>query len=80
VPIIFVLNFTPVPRDRYSIGVPDAGLYEKIFDSDSAEFGGSGYNRQSEFGSDDVVWHGRPARLLVNVPPLSAIAVRLKNG
>jgi 1,4-alpha-glucan branching enzyme len=79
-PMIFIFNFTPVPRDNYSIGVPDSGIYEKVFDSDRSDFGGSGYNRQVDIGSDDVVWHGRPARLLVNVPPLSAIALRLKTG
>ena len=78
-PVIFVFNFTPVPRDGYAIGVPEAGLYEKLFDSDHVDFGGSGYNQQVEIGSEDVAWHGRPVRLSVNLPPLSALVLRRKS-
>ena len=47
-PITCVFNATPVPRDGYRVGVADPGYYRKIFDSDAARFGGSGYNRQIE--------------------------------
>lgn len=79
-PMIFIFNFTPIPRHDYAIGVPDAGLYEKVFDSDRIDFGGSGFNQQTEIGSEDVGWHGRPVRLRVNLPPLAAVALRLRNG
>ena len=48
-PLICAFNCTPVPRDGYLIGVPEAGPYRKILDSDAARFGGSGYNQQERF-------------------------------
>ena len=45
-PILCVFNATPVPRDRYTLRVADPGEYSKIFDSDAACFGGSGYNNE----------------------------------
>jgi 1,4-alpha-glucan branching enzyme len=77
-PVIFIFNFTPVPRENYSIGVPEPGRYEKIFDSDAPEYGGSGCIYQIEIETENVWWHNRSQRLLVNVPPLAAVAFRLK--
>lgn len=77
-PVIFIFNFTPVPRENYSIGVPDPGRYEKIFDSDAPEYGGSGCVYQIEIVTENTWWHNRSQRLLVNVPPLAAVAFRLK--
>ena len=79
-PMVFVFNFTPIPRNAYAVGIPDAGIYEKVFDSDRTDFGGSGYNGQTEVSSEDVGWHGRHFRLSIDVPPLSAIALRLKSN
>ena len=39
--IVFACNFTPVPRKTYAIGVPEAGYYREILNSDAAMFGGS---------------------------------------
>src|SRR5690606_3086797 len=40
--LVVVLNFTPVPREHYRIGVPEAGEYARILSSDDPRFGGSG--------------------------------------
>jgi 1,4-alpha-glucan branching enzyme len=79
-PVIFMFNFTPVIRRGYTIGVPESGCYEKIFDSDAPEYGGSGNIYQVEINSDNVWWHNRAHRLLVDLPPLGAVAFRLKRG
>jgi 1,4-alpha-glucan branching enzyme len=78
-PVVLVFNFTPVPREYYAIGVPEAGVYRKLFDSDSPDFGGSGYNQQAEAESEAVEWHGRPHRISLNLPPLGALAFTLKS-
>jgi len=61
-----------VPRPGYAVGVPDAGSYRKIFDSDDPGFGGSGHNRQHEIvagaGSS-----GHPHSLKIDLPPLGAM-------
>jgi 1,4-alpha-glucan branching enzyme len=40
--ILCIFNFTPVPRHNYQVGVPHDGLWQEIFNSDSATYGGSG--------------------------------------
>lgn len=45
--LIVILNFTPVPRENYKIGVPHKGRYREIFNSDSDEYGGSGMKNPS---------------------------------
>jgi 1,4-alpha-glucan branching enzyme len=72
-PIICVFNATPVPRDEYRVGVPEAGSYRKIFDSDAAKFGGSGYNGQSVLQTAEEGAQGHPFSLRLNLPPLGAL-------
>jgi len=73
VPYLCVFNATPVPRDRYAIGVSEPGRYEKILDSDDAAFGGSGYNGQVVVEAAAPGCQGYPLSLLVDLPPLGAI-------
>jgi len=72
-PILCLFNATPVPRHAYVVGVPEAGTYRKIFDSDDARFGGSGYNRQQSVPTDDFAAQGQPAALKLDLPPLAAM-------
>ena len=57
---------TPVPRDNYVFGVPQAGRYRKILDSDAPAFGGSGYSQQGEIEARDEGWRDFPARIDVD--------------
>ena len=75
--MIFVFNFTPVPRDGYYIGVPRSGGYRKIFDSDDSRFGGGGYNEQDQVSSEAIECHDRPYRIALNLPPLGALVLQL---
>jgi 1,4-alpha-glucan branching enzyme len=72
-PIICVFNATPVPREEYHIEVPEAGAYRKIFDSDAAQFGGSGYNTQSELQTAGEGSEAYSFCLRLNLPPLGAL-------
>ena len=62
-----------MPRDNYAIAVADPGRYRKLFDSDDARFGGSGYNRQwdVEASPGGLADHAQGLRL--NLPPLAAM-------
>ncbi len=71
--IICVFNFTPVPRKNYSVGVPDAGEYVKLLDSDDPRFGGSGFNQALEVFSDSTTCQGRSHRIVVDLPPLGCL-------
>lgn len=68
--LLVVCNFTPVQHEHYQIGVPYAGKYKEIFNSDKVEFGGSGAcNRRMKL-SRKKECDGRKNSLVITVPPL----------
>ncbi|MFZ0789699.1 MAG: 1,4-alpha-glucan branching protein GlgB [Chromatiaceae bacterium] len=75
--LIVALNFTPVPREGYRIGVRTEGPYEEILNSDAQLYGGSGVVRGSEpFITEPVAWMDRPRSLVVTLPPLAGIVLK----
>ena len=76
--ILFVLNFTPLPRHNYRVGVPNAGHWEELLNSDATLYGGSGQGNIGGLSTAPVSWHGHPQSLNVTVPPLGVVAFRWK--
>jgi 1,4-alpha-glucan branching enzyme len=76
-PLLCVFNCTPVPRDDYCLGVPAAGAYRKVLDTDAAQYGGSGYDGQDRFASEPAPVHGQPCHLRLRLPPLAALFLEL---
>ncbi|WP_081078222.1 1,4-alpha-glucan branching protein GlgB [Burkholderia cepacia] len=72
VPVVVVCNFAPVPRSGYRIGVPTAGRYREILNTDDAIYGGSGI-ANGPLTTDACPSHGRTASLAIEMPPLAAI-------
>jgi 1,4-alpha-glucan branching enzyme len=66
---VVVLNFTPVPRHGYRVGVPQAGHYREIFNSDSAYYGGSNLGN-ALLTTEPVPAMGHPQSIVVTLPPL----------
>ena len=75
-PIVCAFNATPVPRDDYWLGVPDAGRYEVVFDSDFPGFGGAGFAGVASYEAFAHVVHGFPYALRIRLPPLAAVFLR----
>jgi 1,4-alpha-glucan branching enzyme len=75
--IVFVCNFTPVPRHGYRLGVPKGGLYREILNTDAEMFGGSNVGNGGAVLADAIAFHGRPASLRVTLPPLAVVAFKL---
>ncbi len=72
--VLCVYNFTPVPRDEYRVGVPFAGTWDVLLDSDAEQFGGSGYAASQEtVETDEEPAHGREQSLSLVLPPLAAV-------
>ena len=71
-----ILNFTPVPRKDYRIGVNDAGSYEEIFNSDSGYYHGSNMGNGNSLNTENLSWMGRPHSLNITLPPLGAVIIR----
>jgi 1,4-alpha-glucan branching enzyme len=72
-PLLFVANFTPVPRHRYRIGVPIGGRLREVLNTDAEVYGGSGQGNFGGLDADDVEMHGRPHSLPLVLPPLGAV-------
>jgi len=71
--VVFVGNFTPVPRIGYRVGVPRRSAYIEMLNSDATEYGGSGMGNYGRVEIEDVPSHGFAQSLLLSLPPLSAL-------
>ncbi len=70
--VLVFLNFTPVVRQNYRIGVPAAGVYRELFTTDAAEFGGSNVINQPQTTTDKP-YHSQAQSIEVTLPPLGAV-------
>jgi len=71
--VLIAMNFTPIVRHQYRIGVPFAGCFREILNSDDARFGGSGVGNGPGIESQPVPWHGREQSIEVTLPPLAGL-------
>jgi 1,4-alpha-glucan branching enzyme len=76
-PVAIVSNFTPVPRQGYRIGLPSAGTWHEIFNSDARDYGGSGMGNLAAVEAAAHPSHGFPASAEITIPPLSTLYFRL---
>ncbi|XWW46091.1 1,4-alpha-glucan branching protein GlgB [Fibrella sp. USSR17] len=74
--LIIALNMTPVPRPGYRMGVPSTGFYGEIFNSDKADFYGSGLLNAEPIHTEDAPMHGQPYALPVTLPPLAGVVLK----
>jgi 1,4-alpha-glucan branching enzyme len=75
--ILVALNFTPVPRFNYRVGVTKQGLWSEIMNTDGTELGGSGHGNLGGVETTPVRMHNRPFSLNLTLPPLGAVFMRL---
>ena len=73
--LFIVLNFTPVPRDDYRIGVPFEGQYREILNSDSEYYGGSNFGNGGLLVTESAQHMGQPCSLRLSIPPLGGIVL-----
>jgi 1,4-alpha-glucan branching enzyme len=74
--MIIVVNFTPVPRSNYRIGVPESGVYRELLNSDAAVYGGSDMGNAGVVQADQEPAHGRPASMRLTLPPLGCLFLK----
>jgi 1,4-alpha-glucan branching enzyme len=73
-----IVNFAAVPHEGYRIGLPRAGVWREVINTDSTLYGGSGVGNLGEVHAEDVPWHGLNASASLRVPPLGAVWLRLE--
>src|SRR3569833_3568042 len=74
--LVIVLNMTPNPQEGYKVGVPEAGSWKEIFNSDDKQYWGSGMSNPKPVKSEKIPWHGRDNSISITVPPLSAVVFK----
>ncbi|MBN1236971.1 MAG: alpha amylase C-terminal domain-containing protein, partial [Gammaproteobacteria bacterium] len=73
---LIVVNFTPVPRHSYQVGVPREGYWAEVLNSDATLYGGSGQGNLGGLHSAPVSAHGRYHSLVLTLPPLGVVVFR----
>jgi len=76
---IVILNLTPIPRERYRVGVPGDGAYECILSSDAVEWGGSGHGNFDVIDADASPFHGQTHSIELTLPPLGALVLQRRS-
>jgi len=70
---LFVCNFTPVPRHNYRVGIPFAGVWKEVLNSDAAMYGGSDLGNLGGLAAAPLPMHGKPFSLDITLPPLGLV-------
>ena len=73
---IVVTNFTPVPRPGYGVGVPEAGYYRELLNSDSARYSGSNMGNAGGVNADPRPMHGFDYSMSLTIPPLGFLLLK----
>jgi 1,4-alpha-glucan branching enzyme len=73
---VIVANFTPVPRPGYRVGVPEAGWYREVLNSDSTIYGGGNVGNSGGVNTEPVAAHGHDQSLTLTVPPLGFVLLK----
>ena len=75
-----VVNFAGTPHHDYTVGLPAAGRWTEIVNTDAEVYGGSGVGNLGGVTAVDEASHGRPASARITVPPLGAVWLRHDSG
>jgi 1,4-alpha-glucan branching enzyme len=74
--VVVILNFTPIPRKGYRLGVPRPGHYSEIFNSDSEYYWGGNMGNEGAVFAEDLPWMGFEQSITVTLPPLGALILQ----
>jgi len=76
--VVVIINFTPVLRENFRVGVPLHGIWQEVLSSDDACFGGSGRVHSGELRTEQRPMHGQAQSLKLTLPPLSAVILKCR--
>ncbi len=74
--VAVVCNMTPVVRSGYRVGMPQAGRFREVLNTDAEAYGGSNCGNAGGLDADEMPAHGLPASLCLVLPPLSAVMLK----
>jgi 1,4-alpha-glucan branching enzyme len=73
---VVALNLTPMPHERFRIGLPEGGVWHEALNSDAEVYGGSGMGNLGRVEAESTPWHGRPHSAQIVLPPLASVFLR----
>jgi 1,4-alpha-glucan branching enzyme len=71
--LVCVCNLSPVPREKYRLGMPHPGRWVEALNTDSTHYGGSDVGNLGGVEAEEVAWHDQPYSALVTLPPLAVV-------
>ncbi len=74
--VVVIVNFTPLPRHDYRVGVPKAGFYTEILNTDAGHYGGGNVGNAGGVYSEPTASHGQPQSLSLTIPPLGMLVLK----
>ena len=74
--LVCVANLSPVPRDRYRVGLPEGGSWTEVLNTDSLYYGGTGVGNLGAVEAEQQGWHAQPFSADVTLPPLGVVWLR----
>jgi 1,4-alpha-glucan branching enzyme len=74
--LVCILNFTPLVRQGYRVGVPEQGEYRELINSDSVHYGGSGVGNGGVVVTSAGSQHGYDQHVALVLPPLACLILR----
>jgi len=77
-PIAVIMNFSGNPIGSYRVGLPFAGVWDELINTDAVEYGGSGVGNYGAVTAIDEQWGGRPASAELTLPPLAGLWLKLR--
>ncbi len=75
--VVVIANFTPVPRTNYRIGMPFAGHWKEVLNSDAKDYGGSGVGNFGGVDTRPLPMHGFDQSVSLSLPPLGVIVLEI---
>jgi 1,4-alpha-glucan branching enzyme len=74
--IVAVFNFTPVVREGYRMGVPRAGRYRELINTDAEIYGGGNVGNAGGLETEPIAAQGHPQSLVITLPPLAGLILK----
>jgi 1,4-alpha-glucan branching enzyme len=74
-----VANFAGHPHQNYRVGLPKAGRWHEVVNTDARSYGGSGWGNMGAVEAEDHPWHGQPASALLQLPPQGVLWLALES-
>ncbi|HEX6231996.1 MAG TPA: 1,4-alpha-glucan branching protein GlgB [Jiangellaceae bacterium] len=71
-----ITNFAAIPHHGYRVGLPLAGRWEEVLNTDATVYTGSGVGNLGLIETEDVPWHNQPVSTSLQLPPLGTLWLR----